>query len=133
MLQLNTAASHEDPGPAATTADQNAKLSTGMPCKARGCFTFLGSASSSNMGFLEWQAAAVLFLALQIGLCCCGVAFLSEASCWSLISSAPPHCIIRPGRTLCESVSPSLGSSLTEASCSRRRQCDYSILVMTFS
>lgn len=61
MIQLNTAVSHEDPGPAATTADQNAKLSTGMPCQARGCFAFLGSASSSNMGFLEWQAAAVLF------------------------------------------------------------------------
>lgn len=117
MLQLDIAVSHEDPGPAVTTADQNAKFSTGMPCQARGCFTFFGSASSSNVGVSRVAGGCTFYFpALQIGLCCCRVAFLSKVSCWSLISPTPPHCIIKPQRSMWKSVSLSWGSYLTEAS-----------------
>lgn len=118
MPQLNTEVSYEDPSPAATTTDQNAKLSTGMPCQARGCFTFLGSASSSNKGLLEWQAAAFLFSSITDWPWLLEGSFLSKASGWSLISSTRPHCIIKPKRSVWDSVSLSWGSSLTETSCS---------------
>lgn len=80
------------------------------------------------MGFPEWQAAVVFyFLALQIGLCSCRVAFVSKASCCSLNPMTPSHCIIKPERSVWESVSLSWGSSLTEASFPCGRSCGYSM------